>query len=118
MTQNEISQYLANIFVVAVTDGFLSPKEESAFDEIASSLKAKKKEISDAKSMVSKTDFQPIPIGCFSDQIRNIEDMVFVSLSDGELGEAEKKIIANFAKQIGITQEQINKIWLFSNKVG
>lgn len=110
MKESDISLYLANIMVVARADGILSPKEDFALGEITASLKAKKKDISSAEKLASKPNYQPTPVGCYSDQIRNIEDMVFLSLSDGKLQDSEKKIIVTFAKQIGVVQEQISRI--------
>jgi len=45
-----------------------------------------------------------------SERIRNLEDMLFLAYCDKALHELEKKILVDFARQIGITQEQINMI--------
>jgi uncharacterized protein with PIN domain len=49
-------------------------------------------------------------VGRFSDKVRNLEDMICMSVSDGELPAAEKKLILSFAKAIHVTQEQVNQI--------
>lgn len=110
MKESDIPKYIANIMAIARADGVLSPQEESALEEICADIRAKKKDVRTAEKLVSKPDYQPAPIGRYSEQIRNIEDMILISLSDGKLAPSERNIIVLFAKQIGINQEQINRI--------
>jgi uncharacterized tellurite resistance protein B-like protein len=110
MKESDIPKYLANIMAVSRADGVLTPEEKTALEEIASEIRAKKKDISSAEKLVSSQDYQPIPVGRYSERIRNVEDMIFVSLADGKLEDSERKLIISFAKNIRITQEQINTI--------
>lgn len=110
MKECDIPKYLANIMAVARADGILSPQEEAAIGEICAEIRARKKDISRAESLVSNTDYKLTPVGRYSEQIRNIEDMIFTSLSDGKLEASERSVIVAFAKQIGIAQQQINRI--------
>ena len=110
MKECDIPKYLANIMAIARADGVLSTQEEAALAEICTDIRAKKKHVSSAESLVSKPDYKPTPVGRYSEQIRNIEDMIFVSLSDGKLQGSERNVIVAFAKQIGLTQQQINTI--------
>jgi uncharacterized tellurite resistance protein B-like protein len=110
MNENDIVKYLANILAIARSDGVLSPKEEVGVEQILSEISAKKKDMKDAEKLVEREDYQPTPIGRYSDQIRNLEDIIFISLMDGELDESERKVIISFAKQIGVTQEQLKFI--------
>ena len=100
MLQDEVIQYLANIMKVVQADKILEPREEVVYATICKEIGAKKKEINEAEKLANNDDFSPAPIGRFSNKIRNVEDMILVSLADGK---------------IGATQEQINTI-LFEAK--
>ena len=110
MQDSDISQYIANILHVARADGMLSPNEEKAAEEIRLQLKVKKKDFNEAQKLVSDPSFCLKAVGRYSERIRNMEDMVFVALVDGKLADSEKQQIAKFAREIGITQQQINGI--------
>jgi len=49
-------------------------------------------------------------MGRYSQQIGNLEDMVFLALADGAVQDAEKHTIIAFAREIGTTQEQVDRI--------
>ncbi len=110
MEESQTAQYLANVLSVARADGTLSPAEDSALEGIRSSLKAKKTHLNQAQKVAASDDFVPTPVGRYSEQIRNIEDMVYVALIDGELANEEKRVVTAFAKQTGCTQDQLNRI--------
>lgn len=110
MKPDETVMYLANILAIARADNVLSPEEESALEQIRSEIKARKKDLKDAEKLASKSDYQPTPVGRYSDKVRNIEDMLLVAMSDGELGDSEKSRLTRFAKQTGVTQEQIRMV--------
>lgn len=63
-----------------------------------------------ALTSVAQGDHQITPVGRFTDRVRNLEDMIFVSISDGELSKSEKPEILSFAKSIKITQDQLTEI--------
>ncbi|HUT91221.1 MAG TPA: zinc ribbon domain-containing protein [Thermoguttaceae bacterium] len=108
MNEAEIVTYLANVMCVARADSVLQPEEESALEAIRTALKAKKTDMGKAEKIASKPDYQPTPVGCYSDKIRNFEDMVFVALADTKIDPTEKVMIVAFAKQIAMTQDQVN----------
>jgi len=110
MEADEAVIYLANILAIARANNLLSPKEESEIERIRSEIKARKKDLKDAEKLASEPDYQLTPIGRYSDRVRNIEDMLLVAMSDGELADSEKRHLTRFAKQIGITQEQIRML--------
>jgi uncharacterized tellurite resistance protein B-like protein len=110
MNSSELVQYLANVLSIARADGTLSPTEDAALSSIAAEIGAKKKDCRDAERVAAQPDFESRPLGRYSDRVRNIEDMLFVALADGGLSGAEQARILAFAKQIGISQEQIDKI--------
>ncbi|MCK4626343.1 MAG: hypothetical protein KAV00_13580 [Phycisphaerae bacterium] len=112
MQDSDIPQYLANVLYVARADGTLHPNEENTAEEIRAELKAKKRDFNQAQKMVSDPNFSLKAVGRYSEKIRNIEDMVFLAFADGELAESEKGLIVQFAREIGITQKQINEVLL------
>lgn len=110
MHENEIRQYLANVLHIAGSDGTLSNQENAAFQEICEQFKVKKKDITAAEGLAANPHFRVKTVGRYSDKIRMLEDMVYVAVSDGELVDAEKRIILNLAKEVGISQTSMNTI--------
>ena len=110
MEEHEIIQYLANVLVVARADGSFGAREDAAIETIRLAIKAKKSELNKAGRLAESDDFIFVPTSRYSERIRNIEDMIFVALLDGELANEEKQIITSFAKKAGCNQEQINQI--------
>lgn len=110
MRAEHIPGYLANVLCVIQADGELSPSEERAFAEVCAESNAKKRQVKQAEKLVSESDFKPVPIGRYSEQIRNVEDMVLVAMADGDVSGPEKKRIASFALAVGVTKEQVNRI--------
>lgn len=110
MTGKDAARYLANLLVVAKSDGQLNPKEEAGLDRVLNDLGAAKRAMTDARQIAEEQSYQPTPVGRYSDQIRNLEDMVFISITDGKLEIVEKTAILAFAKLIGVRQEQMDLI--------
>lgn len=102
--------YLANLIMIARADGVIDNKEEIAIDRICNEISAKRTDVEEARKVTKKADYQVTPVGRYSERIRNLEDMIFVALSDSHLSDSEKKVILSFAKAIGAKQEQINTI--------
>lgn len=109
MQPDDVAQYLANTIFVARADGLLTPAEESALASIAAEIGAKKKDLQTARTRASDAAFQPHPRGRYSQQIGNLEDMIFLALADGGVQDAERSAIVAFA-EIGATQEQIDRM--------
>ena len=110
MTKDEQVQYLANIFHVARADGRVSTVEDSMVEELAKGINAGYLETRNALDLSMEKDFTFTFPKRFSDRIRNLEDMLFVAYGESGLDDMEKKVIVNYAKQIGITQSQIDII--------
>lgn len=110
MTSSDLVQYLANVIHVVRADSQLTPAEETALAAVVADIGAKKKEVKEAEKLAIQNGFQVKPVGRYSEQIRNIEDMVYVALTDGDLGESEKASIVEFAKQLDVTQDQVDRI--------
>ena len=110
MAEEDRVCYLANIILISKTDGKFDSHEKKAIDRICETIRAREDDLNRAIKAVDKGNYQLKPVGRFSDRVRNLEDMVFIALSDGRLPEAEKKKIRSFAKTIGVNQDQINVI--------
>lgn len=106
----ELVMYLANLVSVARIDGSVSPKKSEAVARIQKRMGAKKTELNKAMKLAERDDYKIEPIGHFTDKVQNLEDLLYVSVVDGEIHAQEKTIIVNFAKDIGVTQDQLNLI--------
>ena len=106
-----IHHYLANILTIAYADGNLSPKEDAVLDTILSSLGANIQDMDLALQIASKEGFQGKIVGTFSEQVRNLEDMMRICMADGEVHENENQWISYFAGLIGLDQPQMDKLY-------
>lgn len=107
MESKDAVQYLANVIAVANADKTRSPQEEEGIESIRASIGARKTDMKQAYALAEKEDFIPKPVGRYSDRVRNLEDMLFVSLLDGTISENQKTAALAFAKQIPVIQEEV-----------
>jgi len=110
LTDEERIKYLANVVSAARADGQISPRENEAISNIQKNIGAKKTEINKAHTVAESPGFEMQPVGIFSDRVKNLEDIIYISLVDGRLDKEEKRLVLAFVKTIGITQSQINTI--------
>ena len=110
MTDQDKIHYLANILRVAMADKSLSAREASAIDEIRKNIDAKKIILTQSQKAVESGSYSFIKIGSFADQVRNLEDMLYVALTDADLSEMESNLINEFNNSVGLTREQYEKI--------
>lgn len=110
MDEQSLRQYLANILRLAGLDGVPNPTELAAFQTICAEFQAKKRDIKEAEALAANPDFQIKAMGRYSDKIKLLEDLLYVAICDGDLGGAEKQIIIGMAKELGISQAQVNAI--------
>ena len=110
MTNEEKVIYLANIALISAVDGEVTPTEAKAIESIRQDIVATEPDFHKALNAVSQGHHKIKPVGRFSDRVRNLEDMIWVSLSDGEFHKAEKPEVLSFAKSIKITQDQLTEI--------
>jgi uncharacterized tellurite resistance protein B-like protein len=61
--------YLANVIAMARADGQLSPVEEAAIEVVQKSIGARKTELNKAFSQAEKEQFQPTPVGFWSNKM-------------------------------------------------
>lgn len=107
MKREETVSYLANIYAVVLADGKVERMEERIFEEIAREIGAGYFE---RKQAIEKAGQKGLPTRLesrWSDQIRNLEDMLFVGYCDGALDPTEKQIIIDYANFLGINQAQL-----------
>lgn len=102
--------YLANLIFVSRADGSVSPNETRAIEDVQKSIGAQKSALRKAKAMAQTEGFVPSVVGSFSSKISNLEDMLLVSMADGVIEQSEKPIVLEFAKNIGISNEQLQLI--------
>lgn len=103
-------RYLMNVIGLARADNSLSPRESDAIELVQSAIGARKTELNKAYKLVESQEFFPEVVGSWSDQVKNLEHIIYVALIDGSIDPNEKSYILNFAKQVRISQEQLNII--------
>ena len=110
MKREETVDYLANIYAVVAADGEIDRVEERVFESIAREIGSGYFE---RKQAIARLAEQNLPVALelrWSDQIRNLEDMLFVAYCDGTLDPTEKQVIVNYANVLNITQSQLSVI--------
>lgn len=101
-------RYLMNVIGLVRADNLLSPRESDAIELIQGSIGARKIELNKAYKMVESQEFSPEVVGAWSDQVKNLEHIIYAALIDGGINANEKSYILNFARQVRISQEQLN----------
>lgn len=110
MNKSDIEKYLINLLKISRIDGVLNPKTEEIIENIRKELGATKGELNQA-IRISEKDIEDFKLfGSFSDRVKNLEDMMLLSINDDKITENEKKRINDFSKEINVTQEQLNII--------
>lgn len=102
--------YLSNIIKLLCLDGKPHPRAEDALGRVCQRLDADLSLLKTAASRVSQNGHTLMPVGRFSDRVRNLEDMLYVSLVDGQLSPGEKEEVQGFIQRIGLTPEQTQRI--------
>jgi len=109
--------YLANVITISQADGKVTGKEQNAIAFVCQKNGLSEEDAQAAIRLVQAGDYNITPVGCYSDKIRNLEDMLLVSLIDGDLSDKEKKAMLAFAKAIKLSQEQIKIIVSETKKI-
>ncbi|MGJ0533215.1 TerB family tellurite resistance protein [Methylocystis sp.] len=104
--------YLANIIAIARADQKIQKVEDTAIDEIRVQIGAKKSDVNAAYKLVEREYHRAVPVDGFAFQVMNLSDMLYVAMIDGDWNPAEEEIIRGFQKQIGVTDEQLDKLML------
>ena len=103
--------YLANILIVAYADGNLCPEEDAVLNKILENLGAATCDLDLAFKIVESGDYQGKTVGTFSEQVRNLEDMMRICMADGEIHENENQWISYFAGLIGLEQSHLDRLY-------
>jgi uncharacterized tellurite resistance protein B-like protein len=110
LDEDEKMLYLANVLHIAFADKSLSARETAALEEVRKSIDAKKGILASAQKAVESGSYTLVKVGSFADQVRNLEDMLFVALADQDLNESENALVCGFARLIGLTQAQVDQL--------
>lgn len=102
--------YLANVLKVAFDDKSLSIREIAALEEIRKSIDAKKGLLTSAQKAVESDSYNFVKAGSFADQVKNLEAMIFVTLTDTDLSESESRLLNEFIHLIGISRSQLDQL--------
>lgn len=111
MNDEEKITYLANLLVVARADQRISPDEMQVVIDAQKRIGATKTLLSKAQNVAEGPQYIPTPVGQFSAKIANLEDMLLVSLVEGTLDQTEKPIVLEFARKVGITNDQLQIVF-------
>lgn len=102
--------FLANIVLLAHSDGSLSAAETAQLEAIRSELNLKKGDVAKAIKLVEQGGYQLTPVGNFSLQVKNLECILSVAYANDELDAREAELVSAFCQSIGIYQDQLDKL--------
>jgi len=110
MDRQEKVRYLANICHALIADGGVDQIEQQFLEQISDDIGAGFLDKEEALRLARGPGYQVRPVGRWSQRIRNLEDMLLAAYSNGVLEPTEKKNIKEYARQLGISQEQLDLI--------
>jgi len=110
MDKQDKVRYLANICCLLIADGDIDPTEQEVFEEISQGIGAGFPERQDAVRLARGPEYRVRPVGRWSRRVRNLEDMLLAAYCNGVVAPTEKKIVKEYAGQLGITQKQLDVI--------
>ena len=110
MKNEEAARYLANIYHVLASDNEVKRAEERLFEAISREIQAGYSARREAMKLAEDQGVQTHVSARWSERIRNLEDMIFVAYSNGVLEPSEKQAIVEYAKHLGIKQQQLDLI--------
>ena len=110
MKNEEATRYLANIYLVLASDNEVKRDEERLFEAISREIQAGYSERRQAMKLADNQEVQKNVSARWSERIRNLEDMIFVAYGNGVLEPLEKQAIVEYAKHLGIEQQQLDLI--------
>ena len=110
MTEAEQIDYLANLFFVARLDGRVDSGEDALAETMAKGIGAGYLETRKAVDLSATSDYAIRISKRFSERVRNLEDMIHMAYHSDGLDADEKKTIIEFARNIGVTQTQLELV--------
>ncbi len=109
MHVNEMPRYLANLLILAGNgQGVLSPAQEIAFEAVGRELNANREDLIQARRLASESE--PLPLQRYSERLRNLEDVLFLAMSEGYLPPETKTRILDYAGRIGVARHQMREL--------
>ena len=111
MDDGEKSIYATNIAIIIQADGVFAPEEEELLDTLSLStgIDAYAWEAI-VNNLPKNAKIDLVGLRRFSNRVRCLEDMIEISLTDGDLADAEKTILFQAAQFVGITHQQVMTI--------
>lgn len=103
--------YMANLYAVAKTTGEISEQEEFHILRIHKELSLRKSDLTQARKLAERMDYTIQPCGGLSDSLMNLEHMMRIAYCDMQVPAEEMQILTEMCASIGITQEQIDRIY-------
>lgn len=107
---DQIISNVANVIYMAKIDRKITTSESKAIEEIVKNYGAKKSDFNKANKLADTKDFQINLNGNYSDKVKNLEEIIYVALIDGNLEQYEKTKILEAARDIFISETQLNII--------
>ena len=108
------SYYLANVLLVVGADDEVDFAECELVQDIAKSIGASDEDLNLANNLIAEGHYYLHKVGSFSDQLRNLEDMIRACFADGKVHPDEKELIESFAGSLGVDQDRMDLVeeWL------
>lgn len=111
MTREELIVYVANVLAVAAADGDVSAAEAGAMRAVLARLGADERLLSDARELMDRqAPYELEALDDPADCMHNIEDMVLMSLADGDVNPAESGPLEAFLSDLGFAQADMDLI--------
>ncbi|MBM4320475.1 MAG: hypothetical protein FJ125_11070, partial [Deltaproteobacteria bacterium] len=110
MRRAERIGYLSNLLLLMRQDGEIAPEELALIGEVRQELGISSEEQDEAEHLVEAGRAAWSLASRFSDCIRNLEDLVQLSLVDYTIQAREKEVVVEMARRVGVTQPQLDRI--------
>lgn len=110
MLSKERDYYLANILLFAQPEPTLDPEYLSRLDVICNEIQADSDDVQQARQWLQQGTYRLKPVGRYSERVRNLEDMLLMAMLTGNQDKQIKQQLLEFAKNLGINQQQMQ--WL------
>jgi len=109
MDDNEKRAYLRNVAAIANADHVVVAAERTWARHLCETLEF---DATEWKALLAEggRDIDLRPLKRLSTQVRCLEDMVEISLTDGSMADSEKQLLFSAARDAGITSQQVMRI--------
>ena len=105
------ARYLANLLLLSRADGSRDAREDEVFARAMRGIGAGQEDAEAAHALVAAGSHGHLaPVGRFSDQVRNLEDLMLLCFADESIHPAEQELIETFAGSIGLDQDAMDRV--------